>query len=64
MQIAELRLLAKTLKIVKIDSTINGGFIEFSENAELDPMKFVQFIQSQPSYLNLTDRLSLGLVSH
>lgn len=36
MQIAELRLLAKTLKIVKIDSTINGGFIEFSENAELD----------------------------
>ncbi|ACA31338.1 transcription-repair coupling factor [Histophilus somni] len=68
MQIAELRLLAKTLKIVKIDSTINGGFIEFSENAELDPMKFVQLIQSQPTVFKFDGptkfRFSKSLTSH
>lgn len=45
---AELRLTAKKLKIVRIDGTTQGGFIEFSPNADLDPMKFVQLIQQNP----------------
>ncbi|MBN6710017.1 transcription-repair coupling factor [Haemophilus haemoglobinophilus] len=68
LQIAELRLLAKTLKIVKIDGTLNGGFIEFSANADLDPVKFVQLIQSQPNVFKFDGptkfRFSKPLSSH
>ena len=49
MQIAEIRLLAKQLKVIKIDATSNGGFIEFSPSADIDPMKFIQLIQQQPA---------------
>ncbi|HBO39080.1 MAG TPA: transcription-repair coupling factor, partial [Pasteurellaceae bacterium] len=49
MQIAELRLMAKQLKIIKIDATIQGGFIEFAPNADLDPMKFIHLIKQQPA---------------
>ncbi|MCK3657628.1 transcription-repair coupling factor [Pasteurellaceae bacterium Pebbles2] len=49
MQIAELRLTAKALKIIKIDGTAHGGFIEFNPTADHDPMKFVKLIQQQPA---------------
>ncbi|MDO4626050.1 MAG: transcription-repair coupling factor [Pasteurellaceae bacterium] len=49
MQIAELRMLAKQLKIIKIDATMHGGFIEFNPAAELDPMKFLNLIKQQPA---------------
>ena len=49
MRIAELRLAAKALKITKIDVTLQGGFIEFAVNADLDPMKFITLIQQQPT---------------
>ena len=49
LQIAELRLLAKALKIIKIDGTLHGGFIEFSPNTDLDPMKFLNLIKQQPA---------------
>lgn len=47
MQIAELRLLAKQLKVIKIDATANGGFIEFNPTADLDPMKFLTLIKEK-----------------
>lgn len=49
MQIAELRLLAKQLKVIKIDATANGGFIEFNPTADLDPMKFLTLIKEKPA---------------
>ena len=49
LQIAELRLLAKSLKIIKIDATLHGGFIEFNPTADLDPMKFLNLIKQQPA---------------
>ncbi|QLB13538.1 transcription-repair coupling factor [Bisgaardia hudsonensis] len=48
-QIAEMRLQAKQLKIIKIDGTSQGGFIEFSPSADIDPVKFIQLIQQQPN---------------
>ncbi|MGC7590528.1 transcription-repair coupling factor [Bisgaard Taxon 46] len=48
-QIAELRQMAKTIQIHKIDGNAQGGFIEFSPSAELDPMKFLQLIQTEPT---------------
>ncbi|HDR1435698.1 TPA: transcription-repair coupling factor [Pasteurella multocida] len=48
-RIAELRQLAKKIQIQKIDANAQGGFIEFASNADLDPMKFLQLIQTEPS---------------
>ncbi|WP_424405382.1 transcription-repair coupling factor [Pasteurella sp. PK-2025] len=48
-QIAQLRQMAKTLQIHKIDANAQGGFIEFAANADLDPMKFLQLIQTEPT---------------
>ncbi len=49
MQIAELRLMAKQLGIIRIDGTLHGGFIEFSPTADLDPIKFLNLIKQQPA---------------
>ncbi|ABR73932.1 transcription-repair coupling factor [Actinobacillus succinogenes] len=49
MRIAELRTLAKQLKIIKIDGTATGGFIEFNPTADIEPMKFLNLIQQQPA---------------
>ena len=49
MQIAELRAIAKQLKVIKIDATANGGFVEFNPTADLDPMKFLNLIKEKPA---------------
>ncbi|QDJ13110.1 transcription-repair coupling factor [Mergibacter septicus] len=48
LQIAKLRLKIKPLRIQKIEANANGGFIEFSPNADIDPVKFLQLIQTDP----------------
>ncbi|PJG82607.1 transcription-repair coupling factor [Caviibacterium pharyngocola] len=48
MQIARLRLWAKTIRAVKIDVTVQGGFIEFAPTTELDPMRFLALIRNEP----------------
>ena len=48
MQIAELRLLVEPLKVVRIDAGMQGGFIEFSPKAQVNPDKFIQLIQKEP----------------
>lgn len=48
LQIAELRLAIEPLKVLRIDAGAQGGFIEFSPNANLDPAKFIQLIQQAP----------------
>ncbi len=49
LQIAELRLMAKPLKVIKIDATSHGGFVEFNPTADIDPMKFLALIKQQPA---------------
>lgn len=48
LQIAELRLLVEPLKVVRIDVGTQGGFIEFSAKAQVNPDKFIQLIQKEP----------------
>ncbi|WP_439327465.1 transcription-repair coupling factor [Lonepinella sp. BR2357] len=49
LQIAELRLMAKRLKAIRIDATAHGGFVEFNPTADIDPMKFLALIKQQPA---------------
>lgn len=49
LRITELRTLAKRLKIIKIDGTTTGGFIEFNPTADIEPMKFLDLIRQQPA---------------
>ena len=48
LQIAEMRLMVKPLKVLKIDAGAQGGFIEFSPLAKVDPEKFIKLIQQNP----------------
>ena len=48
LQIAEMRLMVKPLKVLKIDAGAQGGFIEFSPSANVDPEKFIKLIQQNP----------------
>ena len=48
LQIAEMRLMVKPLKVLKIDAGAQGGFIEFSPSAQVDPEKFIKLIQQNP----------------
>ncbi len=50
---ASLRLLADKLGIVRIDGGSEGGKLEFSPTANIDPMKLVQLVQSQPRQFRL-----------
>ncbi|MEG3766432.1 transcription-repair coupling factor [Alteromonas sp. 14N.309.X.WAT.G.H12] len=46
-KVTELKLLAKTLGIAKIDVTSAGGTIEFRENTPVDPGFIIQLVQTQ-----------------
>lgn len=48
LQITELRLLVEPLNVVRIDAGTQGGFIEFSAKAQVNPDKFIQLIQKEP----------------
>ena len=48
LQIAEMRLMVKPLKVLKIDAGAQGGFIEFLPSAKVDPEKFIKLIQQNP----------------
>ncbi|NMH58754.1 transcription-repair coupling factor [Alteromonas ponticola] len=45
--VAELKLIAKDLGILKMDMTSVGGTIEFSENAKVDPGFIIRLVQTQ-----------------
>lgn len=57
LQIAELRLLVEPLKVVRIDAGTQGGFIEFSPKAQVNPDKFIQLIQKEPIVYRFDDPL-------
>lgn len=51
--VTELKLSAAKLDIIKIDYSADGGRIIFSEKPNIDPMKIIKLIQSQPNIYKL-----------
>ncbi len=49
LSVSELKLSAAKLDISKIEANEQGGYIEFSPNAQLDPMRLVKMIQQSPN---------------
>jgi transcription-repair coupling factor (superfamily II helicase) len=47
--IAKLRLKAQKIGIARIEASVAGGSIEFSDNTKVDPMLIITLIQKQPS---------------
>ncbi|MCW9031184.1 MAG: hypothetical protein OQK58_06815, partial [Gammaproteobacteria bacterium] len=52
-QVTELKLSASKLGIKKIDYGQEGGRITFVEQPDIDPMKIIKLIQSQPNTYKL-----------
>lgn len=52
-KMTELRLLAESLGILKIDAGPLGGKIEFSDKPKIDPDKIIQLIQTKPQIYRL-----------
>lgn len=67
-QITQLRLVAQSLGLKKIEAGIHGGYLEFKPTATPDPMKFIQLIQKQPAVYQFEGALKfkfrLGLESN
>jgi transcription-repair coupling factor (superfamily II helicase) len=51
--ITMLKLTAKQIGISKIEGTNNGGFVEFSQQTQIDPGFIIKLIQSQPKIYKL-----------
>ena len=47
MRVAAIKLRAAGLGIEKIDAADQGGYVQFSENADLDPMVIIRLIQNE-----------------
>ena len=50
---AELRQLAQTLGIKRIEGKERGGFVEFSEKNKVDPVYLIGLLQRQPKIYRL-----------
>lgn len=53
--ITRLKVQAALLGILKIDASQAGGYLKFSANGSLDPLKLVQLVQSDPHKFKLSD---------
>ncbi|MCW8108770.1 transcription-repair coupling factor [Alteromonas ponticola] len=60
--VAELKLMAKDLGILKLDMTSAGGTIEFSENAKVDPGFIIQLVQTQSNTFKFEGSQKLRVV--
>ncbi|MFA7680539.1 MAG: TRCF domain-containing protein, partial [Pigmentiphaga sp.] len=57
-----LRLLAKTLGIIKIDASESAAMLHFEPSPPIDPMRIIQFIQSnRHAKLSGQDKLRLDI---
>jgi transcription-repair coupling factor (superfamily II helicase) len=52
-RLAELKLIASEIGILKIEVGASGGRIIFAPNPRIDPMKIIQLIQQQPGKYRL-----------
>ncbi len=55
----QLRLLAKTLGVKKIDASAQGGLMEFNENAPINAKVVIDLIQNKPTIYKLTGQTKL-----
>ncbi len=62
-RITELKLQAARLDIRKVDLGAEGGRIVFEEQPDIDPMKIIQLIQSQPDAYKLDGNNKLRLLT-
>lgn len=61
-KVAELKLIAKALGIVKIDVTSIGGTIEFKENTPVDPGFIIQLVQTRSDTFKFEGSQKLRLI--
>jgi transcription-repair coupling factor (superfamily II helicase) len=61
-KIAEMKLQAKHIGIVKIDATVKGAVIEFSQSTKIEPGYIIQLIQTKPSQFKLEGPQKLKVV--
>ncbi len=59
-EVSKLKLGSESLGIEKIDAGLAGGFIEFHPTTEIDPMKLITLVQSQPHKFKMTKGTRLG----
>ncbi len=60
--IAKLKLSAQKIGIIRIDASENGGSIEFSPNANIDPMMIIALIQAQPTKYKMAGPTKLKFI--
>ncbi len=61
--VAELKLKAKALGILKIDLSAQGGTIEFKESTPVDPGYIIQLVQTKPQTFRFEGSQKLRIVS-
>ncbi len=52
-RVTELKILAQALGISKLEANHRGGFVDFTTETKVDPMKIVTLVQSQPRVFKL-----------
>lgn len=58
-RLAELRLKAQTLGIVKLEAGPTGGVMVFSERPQIDPLRIIRLIQQRPNEFRLDGQQKL-----
>ncbi|MEP2653325.1 MAG: transcription-repair coupling factor [Paraglaciecola sp.] len=53
LDVAMLKLIAKKIGVAKMEGTNKGGFVEFSQQTQIDPGFIIKLIQSQPRIYKL-----------
>lgn len=61
-KVAELKLKAKSLGILKIDLSAQGGTIEFKESTSVDPGYIIQLVQTKPTTFRFEGSQKLRIV--
>jgi len=63
-QVAELKIKAEALGILKVDLSAQGGTIEFKETTKVDPGFIIQLVQTKPNTFKFEDSQKLRVVKH
>ncbi|QJR79508.1 transcription-repair coupling factor [Alteromonas pelagimontana] len=63
-QVAQLKLAAKALGILKIDLSAQGGTVEFKEHTSVDPGYIIQLVQTKPQTFKFEGSQKLRIVKY
>ena len=61
-EVAEIKLKAQELGILKVDLSAQGGTIEFKENTKVDPGFIISLVQTKPNTFKFEGSQKLRLV--